>query len=255
MQRSHDNKKNKIMVKNRILVTRSLPDGEVLSAELESLGFDVMLCPMITIKSITPCIENINKKIDMFIFISRNAVRFSYPFIKNHPDFINQNIATIGIGTSSELKLYDYQANIVPKLQNSEGMLSLEYFKSIKNKNICIIKGEGGRKYLEQCLVKKGAIVSAINFYKRLDVKINIKSRSQIKKFNPNYVIISNFQSLQNFIKNISRWNLHNTKIIIPSQKTLQHCKNIGLKQKNLTVCSPHSKNIIETIYDNQKQR
>jgi uroporphyrinogen-III synthase len=240
-------KKQKIFDKKKVLVTRPAPFGQSLVNSLDLAGYDTLWQPLIKVIQIKPI--PITNKADMIIFISRFAVLHSISYLK---DILkNTSIIAIGEGTKKQLENFNIKTNITTKNGTSESLVKHPLLCNVENKTIFIIKGEKGRSFLYNELIKRKAVVKTYDFYRREDVVLDSQKVVEIAKFAPDYVIISSLQIWLNFIRYFSVSQIKKMKIIIPSQRILKYCKKQGIKEKSLLQSSLNPDNIIKTIYDN----
>ena len=107
-----------------------------------------------------------------YIFVSAAAVTFAndrYPLKQWHL-FENKNthIFAVGKATQKALQALGFNHSICPEQENSEGLLALPQLQNIEQKNITIVRGNGGREHLNEHLSARGAKVSYIESYQRV---------------------------------------------------------------------------------------
>lgn len=156
------------------MITRPAHQAGSLSRLVEQAGGRAIELPLIEIT--TPADESAARdalaglaEFDMVIFISPNAVQRSRLYIGNTlPD--GPRLAVVGQGTARQLQ-EDFQRrpDLIPSEgYNSEALLALPACRQLGGKRILIVKGEGGRSVLADGLVKRGALVSYANLYRRV---------------------------------------------------------------------------------------
>ncbi|MFZ2315505.1 MAG: uroporphyrinogen-III synthase [Gammaproteobacteria bacterium] len=156
-----------------ILVTRPDPQGFELCAELTDYGFQALHLPTIDFAPI-PVSENhevLNTLAnqDWLIFISPHAVYASVPYIRQRwPELpANVKFAAVGAGTAKALKNAGYLAIYPIEGVGADYLLALPEFQNVANKQITLIKGDGGREVLQDVLKERGAHVSMFIAYNR----------------------------------------------------------------------------------------
>ena len=180
-----------------IVVTR--PSGqarqliEVLTRAIEASGVgkrtlpEILSLPLLTIvpKSDEQLADHIATSLsnaDLAIFVSPNAIESVMRLLERDWQDFSKKIIPIGVmGGSSHLALKNHGIGsednptpiIIPKNNerwDSEGLWqelqSLE--SNWQNKKVVIFKGEGGRDWLADTLIKAGATVEAISTYSRV---------------------------------------------------------------------------------------
>lgn len=148
-----------------IVVMRPDEAGAALCAEIEKLGLLAYHFPVIAFRAVTPDFTNINQQ-DWLIFNSPRAVRFA--LAANMPR-LSTAVKVIAIGGATELALQQAGINVtvVPKEASSEGLLSDLALQQIKDQAITVVRGSGGREFLEKVLRERGATVSSCITYQR----------------------------------------------------------------------------------------
>ena len=184
-----------------IVVTR--PNGqarqliEVLTRSIEQSGVakrslpEIVSLPLLTIvpkadDALADHIATALKDADLAIFVSPNAIECVMRLLERDWQEFSKKIIPIGVmGGSSKLALQNHgigqEKNPTPVLipKNNEQWDSEGLWQELqslgwdfKNKKIIIFKGEGGREWLADTLVKAGAIVEAISVYTRVPLDL-----------------------------------------------------------------------------------
>ena len=185
-----------------IIVTR--PSGqarqliEVLTNSIEQSGVakrslpEVISLPLLTIvpkadDHLADHIATTLKDTDLAIFVSPNAIECVMRLLERDWQEFSKKIIPIGVmGGSSKFALQNHgigQENnptpiLIPK--NNEEWDSEGLWRELQNlgwdwkiKKVVIFKGEGGRDWLAETLVKEGAIVEAISTYTRIPLDLD----------------------------------------------------------------------------------
>ncbi len=183
----------------RVLITRPAYVAEGLSQKIKNLNAIPELLPTIEIRS-TPhqqtlalTIQKLNTA-HIAIFISRAAVHFGMNVIKQHwHPLPSIQWAAIGPGTAEALQQHHVDSVIVPKFPpyETESLLQLKIFQTIKAKKIFIFRGNGGRPLLNQTLKERGAIVELVEVYQRTLPTIDIVEKLTTWRHNPIDVIVT----------------------------------------------------------------
>ena len=102
------------------------------------------------------------------IFISGNAVRYGMALMQHHwPQ--HSCCYAIGGSTARLLRQHGVEALQPASAQmNSEGLVALPELQSIDGDKVLIVRGVGGREWLAQALVARGAEVDYLETYQRL---------------------------------------------------------------------------------------
>ena len=141
------------MTRSKPIITLSLKTSENI------LDNSIVHCPALKIVAMK---HEYVEKADFIIFTSIHAVQYFKGKISK-----NTQILAIGESTAAKLEAYGNSNIVVPKLHSSEGLLSLELLKKVRDKNIIIVKGVGGRRILAKVLQERGALVKILKVYRR----------------------------------------------------------------------------------------
>jgi len=101
----------------RVVVTRAEGDADPLVTRLESLGHDVVRCPLIRIEPLGD--EPIDASpYDWVVATSRNGARELARRLVSQP----RALAAIGPGTAEELRARGLRVDLVPRVSTQEGL-------------------------------------------------------------------------------------------------------------------------------------
>ncbi len=153
----------------KVLVTRPSHQAGNLCAELTAKGLHAIRYPTIEIRAVenvshaTAALQGITDS-DNIIFVSANAVTQANRLLNKQWPVINGTVVAIGPNTANALLSIGLKPNITAqKPFNSEQLLE----QLTRAGKTSIIKGEGGRDFLEKELVARGIKVMTIDVYKR----------------------------------------------------------------------------------------
>ena len=160
--------------KPRWLVTRPAAQSAHLCSLLEAAGFEAIRLPAIEILDAVNLyeLEAVADELDSYdlaVFVSVNAVQKGVEFILDRRDWPEQTaIATVGARSAGALLPYGLSSDHVPEHQfNSEALLALEELQDMSGQRVVIFRGNGGREYLHDTLLERGAEVDYIEVYRR----------------------------------------------------------------------------------------
>ena len=187
-------------------------------------------------------LENLAPQLTSFhiiIFISPNAAKNSITWFEKSLKSTNiGKIACIGKGTQKTLHTLNIGVDLCPDtLFNSEALLKLSEFdkEKINNKTILIIKGEGGRTFLADTLIKRGAKVETADVYRRqvpnTDTQpfIELFANHQIQ-----WTTVTSNEALKNLYHMLNKQGqaqLLQTQLIVASHSCQQLAQQLGFKQ------------------------
>ncbi|MEO2282163.1 uroporphyrinogen-III synthase [Pseudoalteromonas pernae] len=232
-----------------IVVTRPQGKGEELVARLEKQGHKTSLCPVLRIDYLaTPeqQLATLNEA-DIAVFVSQDAV---YGLHKLLPKLAN-NIKFFAVGdtTAQTIKSLFNTKAIVPKQQDSEGLVALAQLQQVESKNVVLVKGRGGRTVIAKTLKQRGAFVNAVAVYER--VALLPDSEQWLSEWHANdvdaLVVTSNsaIDAIFNCQNNqLLEW-LKSRHFYIVSDRTRGHLESLGVDKDNITVAAGASNEAI----------
>lgn len=200
-----------------ILVTRPIHQSENLSKLIRDKGGNPIVFPVIEIKPLQIDWSNYNfNEFDLAIFVSANAVKYSIP--------VNIESFAIGKATANCLKTAKFPA---PPF-NTEALLEMPEMQqsAISGKKIAVFRGEGGRELLAKTLKQRGANVTYINVYKRVQPPVP----AWIHNIKIDVIIITSSEGLQNFMNMLNEYDwIRNTPMILISERIKVVAEKLGV--------------------------
>ena len=159
-------------------------------------------------------IDILNDKINI-IFQSKNAIDYS---LEVHEQIKNNNkikIYCLGKYSAKKIKETFFLEALYPqKNYSSEKLLERIIENSAINSKFLIIKGQGGRTYLEEKIKENNHEVLVIDVYKR--EAENLNSLKDLIKINMNnYFIVSSKIALENLISKLKLIKSKNKNIVV----------------------------------------
>ncbi|WMN58498.1 uroporphyrinogen-III synthase [Pseudoalteromonas xiamenensis] len=150
-----------------LLITRPIDKGNELFLNLEAAGFKVSHTPVLALDylDVAPAQLAVIDEADVVIFISQDAVK-GLATLRDTLPASTQYVA-VGTSTASVLKTTFGVQALVPKQQDTEGMLALNVLADVSGKQIVIVKGQGGRPDLAKSLKSRGALLNQLAVYER----------------------------------------------------------------------------------------
>ena len=149
------------------LITRPENKNESLIKSIEEKGYEAFSFPILNLQTLDVTSSQLSPLIDAdkLIFISQDAVKSLAalsPVISPNTTFF-----AVGDKTAQTISELFNKKAIVPKQQDSEGLLALKQLQQVDSQSIVLAKGKGGRPLIAQTLNKRGARLNAINLYLR----------------------------------------------------------------------------------------
>ncbi|MFM8454935.1 MAG: uroporphyrinogen-III synthase [Gammaproteobacteria bacterium] len=228
-----------------VLVTRPRPFAEELQTYLDSMGAKTIVLPIFEIQPSSQQVRlagivDALDEFDMAIFISRNAVRYTWPLIHARWSQLPTIIwAAIGHGTAQDLISMGAQSVLYPPKTpyNSEHFLSLPPLQDIQGKKVLIFRGDQGRTLLAETLTARGASVTLVETYVRNLTQIsseniqNLYSDWDEQKID---VIVSTsndgLEQLAQLTCFIDKKNFTEIPVILVSERMLVKAHDLGFK-------------------------
>ncbi len=214
-----------------VLVTRPMPQGEMLCAAVRQLGGEAMSFPTIEIQQLTTCLT---ATYDLAIFVSVNAVQFGLPLLAQQPHI---KLAAIGRATAAALKQAQRPAHIVPEGEsNSESLLTHPELTAGDIRRAVIVRGEGGRELLHETLTMRGIEVHSCEVYRRAVPQVTADALAALEQYwsetGIDAVTLTSIETLQNLLTLLtdrSREWLRSTVLIAASDRIAQAARSLGL--------------------------
>jgi uroporphyrinogen-III synthase len=157
-----------------VLVTRPEQQAMPLCRLLEIQGASTLRLPALDIKAVGNRRETAAQlgalaEFDVIIFTSANAVRFGVSLLDQKRDL---TLASVGPATARALNQAGYRVAVQPPPArgtfDSESLLQHPRLEHPAGRRILIIKGSGGRPFLEEELARRGAHVVSADVYQRV---------------------------------------------------------------------------------------
>ena len=222
-----------------VLVTRPKPQGEILCHHIREAGGEAIYFPTVTIQPVEDQmrfkqhIAALNQN-DWVIFISPQAVYQSAAAIfAAWPSFPSRlKVAAIGPGTAKALQENNIPVTIFPKTDwRSEGLLDLEAFQKINDRQIALITGGKGRYFLSETIRAQGAIVTEIVAYVRSLPKLTFRVDASFDWHDRVHVMVcTSNEILQNLITLLAKptFDFYHIPLIVVSERMLKFANKLG---------------------------
>ena len=233
----------------RALVTRPQPQGDKLAAHIRQQGGKAVVMPMLEIRALaeTQTLRDRVLQLDRYgkvIVISTHAARFGLELIDNYwPQRpIHQQWFAIGDATRHTLAELDVPAACSDHGNDSESLLALDDFLTPEGQRILLIKGTGGRDFLEKTLQQKGAQVATLEVYQRLcpDYQPN-EVRQRLADHGINVILAGSGETVRNLCQHLPTTMLERSRLVIPGQRVMQQAKTLGFRQVYTATGADHA--------------
>jgi len=245
---------------SRIIITRPAHQARALVEGIKAAGGDVVLFPTLDIlahpleQEDKALIQQINRY-DIIIFISPNAVEHGLNQIQT-VSVLPGSAQLATIGQSSAKSLFNRlgkQPDIVPTGSfNSEGLLETEALQDVTNKNILIIRGDGGREHLRQTLQQRGATVDYLSVYQRIKpASDNSELEQHLQNNQIAVIVITSAEGLKNLVEMVTekqRKLLLQVPLLLINPRLVATAKKLGFKSDLFIATQASDDAIIKTL-------
>lgn len=215
----------------KVLVTRPEQQARTLCDSITSSGAVAIALPVLDIVPILPWHGSAFRLADqeMIIFISRNAVtHFMAGLQTSLAD--NVQLVAVGSGTAATMREHGLRVDIQPPPPaGSESLLAMPKLNTVQDKNVLIVRGDGGRELLADTLLARGANISYLEVYRR-----GLPSRSKIEieqAKTADCIVITSIAGLDNLCLLIDIEQLTPKWLIVMSERIRQYALNLGFQQ------------------------
>ncbi|WP_238583819.1 uroporphyrinogen-III synthase [Legionella brunensis] len=234
----------------RVLNTRPLEQGKLLSSSIVAAGGIAIECPALAIEALKFSLPNLHHATQA-IFISANAVNYLFDKLKQQHILWPSAIKTIalGQGTAAALRKQNVLIDCLPDEATSESLLTLSTLQDIKGKTVLLFKGEGGRTTISETLIARGANLNIIEVYKRIMPNFKQQYLDSLWRENAvDIILFTSQQAMQNiftmFGKAAHVW-LCNTPCLVISERLAEAAALLGIRQ--IMVSNPET--ILQTLH------
>ena len=243
-----------------VIVTRPLAQAQNILESLEVCFATTVHFPVISI-SASNNLATTKKHLSelasyqIIIFISANAVHYAMKTAKTLDiTFDNVALAAVGPATKTALEAYDYQVSIVPASGfTSEALLNDPALQDIAQKNILIVRGEGGREHLRQTLESRDATVDYAEVYQRqIPTTRNPIELNQLSH-RDTVVLLYSAESAQNLWSLCSpseqQW-LTTVTFIVGSERISDAVTTLGIAKDSIIAENPNDEAMLAALHN-----
>ena len=241
----------------KILVTRPAEQSHDLIQQLRARGYAVESLPTLMIEMYNPAslaapVAKALVNSDWLIFLSATAVAAVAPLLRGQS---LPRVAAIGGATSKRLRSEDINVDAIPRQDfSSEGLVALPEFEDVSQQVITLVRGEGGREWLADELIRRGAKVQHLIVYRRhcpppLSADYNVDA---------DIVVSTSVESLNNLFQMVAPSNhlqLWGKQFIVFSDRGAAQARQLGIKS-TARVATASDAGIIEaiTLWEQQQE-
>ncbi|EAQ97125.1 uroporphyrinogen-III synthase [Congregibacter litoralis] len=224
----------------RVLVTRPAGQADSLIGALSDAGFVPLHLPMLQIEPLDPLPGAQRQRLmdlDRYahvIFVSANAARLGVERIRDYWPQLPQGQLYWAVGKSTALCLEAEGLDVrrPERDMSSEGLLAMPGLAELQSQRVLIVKGEGGRKFLEVKLRERGAEVDSLACYRR-DYAAHDRQacRDLLGDHDLALILVSSGEGLErltSLLQPEEHTNLAMTTLLVPSQRVAEQALGLG---------------------------
>ena len=230
-----------------VVITRPIKQSDLIHKQLTELGAKPILFPCLDIVCVDcqPALQALPVNIadvDIFIFVSANAVAFGMAQISA----LDKNIkatkmfAAIGQATAQGLRQAGVNKILAPEQSfDSEQLLQLPELTSLAGCKVLIIKGVGGRTSLYDTLLERQADVYTLDVYQR---KLPTKTDPSLLQQPIDAVLFTSSEIVENILTLTpanSRATLLQSQAITGHQRIAAKVASLGFEKLPIIAVNP----------------
>ena len=229
-----------------IVVTRPVAQAHGLITELENVGARVVGVPLLDITALPleAKLEHVLKQsthVDALICVSVNAAEIGLRYCRELDVRLPTTVIAVGKATAAVLRAggvdYVLQGGAA---SNSEEILALPSLRDITGNNINIWRGGDGRTLLGDTLEARGAKVTFVDLYQRIEPADLARQVNQFVAPEVDIITVSSIAALENLIKVAAdELTVLKTKtLLVGSQRIQQDAVEHGFSPENVIVAT-----------------
>lgn len=216
----------------RVLVTRPAAQAESLCQLLTARGADVQLLPLQTIAparqpaALARALETA-RDAEAWIFTSVNAVEHARALLS--PPW--PRAIAVGAATAAALERLGVAVALPAERYDSEGLLAMPELQQVAGRRYALIAGEGGRTLIADTLRARGAEVTRLEVYRRIDLPYPPEQVAAALAV-ADVAIVSNGEGLAHLARllpDAARDTLRRLQLVVPSQRVVEQARQLGV--------------------------
>lgn len=235
----------------RALVTRPAGQGDALVAAIRKAGGEAVALPLIRISPLgdedAPLLSASQRilaqleSFDIAIFISTNAVGFTFATLQERGLALPSGLRCLAVGgaTAARLREAGIACASGTTAMNSEELLQLPALADPGGRRVVIFKGRGGRELLARELAARGALVSECALYRREAPQLSAPELAQIiAREQINVLLLSSGDALENLLglPGVGATGTIGAQLrcVVPGQRVAAQARRAGLNKLHI---------------------
>lgn len=228
----------------RLLLTRPEDECAALAASLAEAGIHSASLPLLAIEPLdeSPAERSLILDLDRYcavIVVSKPAARLGLARIDQYwpQPPLNQYWFTVGAATAAILEDYGLDVHYPSEGDDSEALLQLPALGralQAHDPKVLIMRGEGGREFLAECLRGQGAAVDYLELYRRqLPSYPPGEVLERIREERLNAVVVSSGQGLEHLYQLAAQdWpQVSALPLFVPSPRVASQARELGAQR------------------------
>lgn len=249
----------------KLLITRAQPHASQLSDALHKLGVQTSHVPVMSIEPLTLSGASRSQLLnldtfDMVIVISANAAELFADHIDQYWPQLPIGIQWVAIGRATALSLahcipdLDCSEIHVPDGTDSEALMRLELFQTLKEKKVLLVKGQGGRDLIRDTVTMRGAKVTELPLYQRQPAMTQADALVTALSEPLDVIQVASGDSFLNMIAMLkgridpNRLPSLTCRWLVPSTRVAQIMQAQGIPSTNICVCNGASNEAVVSV-------
>lgn len=228
----------------RLLLTRPEDECAALAASLAQAGIHSASLPLLAITPLeeSPAERSLILDLDRYcavIVVSKPAARLGLERVDRYwpQPPLTQSWFSVGVATAAILEQYGLDAHCPEDGDDSEALLKLpqlEQALQVHDPKVLIMRGEGGREFLADCLRGQGVAVDYLELYRR-DLPSyppgELYRRIQAERLNA--VVVSSGQGLEHLHHLAAQdWSqVSALPLFVPSPRVASQARELGAQR------------------------
>jgi len=222
--------KNRSQQRQCILLTRPRDQGRSLASRIEAEGGSTRLFPTLEIVPRAGVVfAQAVQGMDIVIFVSLHAVRHARVEAAQMP--AQTVVFAVGPKTHQALAARGISAVCAPAPYTSEDLLGVEALQTLAGKHVLIVSGLGGRAFLSEQLLLRGASVTKLPVYRRVCPKGPTADQCKDWQAHVNVVVATSVEGLDNLCALVPAlmhaW-LFSVALVVVSERMGDYAKSLG---------------------------
>lgn len=227
-----------------VLVTRPQEQGTALCQRLRETGIPAIHHPLIDTAAGAelPLLLTALPTADIIIAVSRNSTLYSDEFLTDRGIKWPEKARYLAVGQKSAhllSKVCQQKVNY-PEISDSEHLLALSPLQDVKDKQVVILRGNGGRELIFETLAQRGAQVRYIEVYQRKNRPFNAGNLvPEWQQAGVDRLVVTSSSQLAFLLSQLDEpmrnW-LFTLHLFVPSARIEQEARTLGFHQVTNTV-------------------